>query len=49
MPHGSHYGTRRTTLSLPAEPLDEAERIARTRHVNLSVVVGEALTEGLRQ
>ena len=39
---------RRTTLSLPADSLSEAERIARARKVNLSTVVGEALSEGLR-
>jgi post-segregation antitoxin (ccd killing protein) len=40
---------RRTTLTLPADSLSQAERIARSRGVNLSVVVGEALTEGLRR
>jgi post-segregation antitoxin (ccd killing protein) len=39
---------RRTTLSLPAETLGEAERIARARKVNVSTVIGEALSEGLR-
>lgn len=38
---------RRTTLSLPADYLSEAQRIARHRKVNLSTVVGEALAEGL--
>ena len=41
-------GNRRTTLTLPAEYLDMADRIARERRVNLSVVVSEALGEGLR-
>jgi hypothetical protein len=40
---------RRTTLTLPAESLGEAERIARSRRVNVSTVVAEALAEGLRQ
>lgn len=39
---------RRTTLSLPADSLNEAQRIARARKVNLSTVIGEALAEGLR-
>ena len=39
---------RRTTLTLPAESLTEAQRIARTRKVNLSTVIAEALSEGLR-
>jgi len=33
---------------LPAESLTEAQRIARTRKVNLSTVIAEALAEGLR-
>ena len=39
---------RRTTLSLPADALSEAERIAGARKVNVSTVIGEALSEGLR-
>ena len=39
---------RRTTLTLPADSLLQAERIARARKINLSTVVSEALTEGLR-
>ncbi len=39
---------RRTTLTLPAEALEYAGRIARSRKVNLSTVIGEALTDGLR-
>jgi hypothetical protein len=39
--------TRRTTLTLPEASLVRAERIARTRHVNLSTVVAESLAEGL--
>jgi post-segregation antitoxin (ccd killing protein) len=44
----SSLQTRRTTLSLPADLLSEAERIARARKVNVSTVIGEALSEGLR-
>jgi hypothetical protein len=40
---------RRTTLALPVETLSEAKRIAGVRHVNLSTVISEALSEGLRQ
>jgi len=39
---------RRTTLTLPADSLMKAERIARARKVNLSTVISEALSEGLR-
>ena len=39
--------SRRTTLTLPAQCLEIAERIARERHLNLSSVVGEALQRGL--
>jgi hypothetical protein len=46
-PHSS-LRKRRTTLSLPADSLSEAERIAHARKVNLGTVVGEALSEGLR-
>ena len=41
-------GTRRTTLTLPAESLAQAQRIADSRKVNLSSVIAEALNEGLR-
>jgi post-segregation antitoxin (ccd killing protein) len=40
---------RRTTLTLPADSLTQAERIARTRKVNLSTVISEALSDGLRK
>ena len=40
--------TRRTTLTLPADSLAEAQRIAHSRKVNLSSVITEALNEGLR-
>jgi post-segregation antitoxin (ccd killing protein) len=39
---------RRTTLTLPEESLAAAARLARSRRVNLSTVVAEALSEGLR-
>ena len=39
---------RRTTLTLPADSLLQAERIARARKVNLSTVISEALSDGLR-
>ena len=39
---------RRTTLTLPADSLAEAQRIARKRKLNLSTVMAEALAEGLR-
>jgi post-segregation antitoxin (ccd killing protein) len=39
---------RRTTLTLPTDSLAQAERVARSRHVNLSTVVSEALSEGLK-
>ena len=39
---------RRTTLTLPAESLAQAEQLARARKVNLSIVISEALSEGLR-
>jgi post-segregation antitoxin (ccd killing protein) len=39
---------QRTTLTLPSDSLAKAKRIARTRGVNLSAVVSEALADGLR-
>jgi hypothetical protein len=39
---------RRTTLTLPGDALTHAERIARARKVKQSVVISEALSEGLR-
>jgi hypothetical protein len=44
-----HSASRRTTLTLPSRCLDLAEQIARERHLNLSSVVGEALSRGLRE
>ena len=39
---------RRTTLTLPADSLAQAERIARVRKVSLSTVISESLSESLR-
>ncbi len=44
----ARVSTRRTTLTLPAESLAQAQRIAHSRNVNLSSVLAEALKEGLR-
>jgi post-segregation antitoxin (ccd killing protein) len=53
MTHGQRHSARpvkrRTTLSLPADALAQAEQIARARKVNLSAVISEALSDGLRQ
>lgn len=47
-PQAANHARRRTTLTLPADSLAQAERIARARKVNLSVVISEALSDGLR-
>ena len=47
-PRSAKPAKRRTTLTLPADSLLHAERIARVRKVNLSTVVSEALSDGLR-
>ncbi len=47
-PRSAKPAKRRTTLTLPADSLDQAERIARARKVNLSTVISEALSDGLR-
>jgi post-segregation antitoxin (ccd killing protein) len=39
---------RRTTVTLPSDLLERAERIARERRVNLSTAISDALAEGLR-
>lgn len=46
--HSTPPKKRRTTLTLPADSLAQAERIARARKVSLSTVISDALTEGLR-
>ncbi len=47
--HRSPLKKRRTTLTLPSDSLNQAQRIANSRNVNLSTVVSEALSEGLRR
>lgn len=39
----------RTTISLPAASLAAAKRAAKSRNVNLSTVVSEALDESMKQ
>jgi post-segregation antitoxin (ccd killing protein) len=39
---------QRTTLTLPSDSLAKAKSIARARRVNLSTVISEALSEGLK-
>ena len=46
--HSAITTKRRTTLTLPADSLLQAERIARAKRVNLSTVISEALSDGLR-
>ena len=46
--HTADTVKRRTTLTLPADSLLQAERIARAKRVNLSTVISEALADGLR-
>jgi hypothetical protein len=46
--HRTNPVKRRTTLTLPADSLQQAERIARAKRVNLSTVISEALSDGLR-
>ena len=43
-----HPQKRRTTLTLSADSLTQAESLARARKVNLSTVISEAPSEGLR-
>jgi post-segregation antitoxin (ccd killing protein) len=40
---------QRTTLTLPSDSLTKAKRIARAKGLNLSAVISDALSEGLRQ
>jgi hypothetical protein len=47
--HSARPLKRRTTLTLPADALAQAEHIAHARKVNLSTVISEALSEGLRR
>ena len=39
---------RRTTLTLPCDSLLQAQKIARTRRVNLSTVISEVVAAGLQ-
>jgi len=39
---------RRTTLTLPADSLLQAQKIAHSRQVNLSTVISEVVSAGLR-
>ncbi len=48
MPRKTIPARRRTTLTLPAESLLQAQRIAHERQVNLSTVVSEVMSAGLR-
>jgi post-segregation antitoxin (ccd killing protein) len=47
--HANRPATRRTTVTLPAESLARAERIARSRNINLSAVIAEGLDEVLKK
>jgi hypothetical protein len=47
-PRPSSAVRKNRTLPLPAVSLKEAHRIARSRKVNLSTVIADALAEGLR-
>ena len=38
---------RRTTLTLPADSLQQAQKIAHARRVNLSTVISEVISAGL--
>jgi hypothetical protein len=46
--HSPDPARRRTTLTLPSASLEQAERIARAKRINLSTVISEALSDGLR-
>jgi post-segregation antitoxin (ccd killing protein) len=48
MPRKQTALKRRTTLTLPADSLQQAEKIARARQVNLSTVISEVVSAGLR-
>jgi len=47
MPRKQAALKRRTTLTLPADSLTRAEKIARSRQVNLSTVISEVVSAGL--
>ena len=48
MPRKQAATKRRTTLTLPSDSLLQAEMIARSRQVNLSTVISEVVSAGLR-
>jgi hypothetical protein len=48
MPRKQQPSKRRTTLTLPSDSLLQAQKIAHSRHVNLSTVVSDVLAAGLR-
>jgi post-segregation antitoxin (ccd killing protein) len=48
MPRKQATLKRRTTLTLPADSLEQAQKIAHSRQVNLSTVISEVISEGLR-
>jgi hypothetical protein len=45
--HKPGASKRRTTLTLPSDSLLQAQRIADSRHVNLSTVIAEVVATGL--
>ena len=47
MPRKQAALKRRTTLTLPSDSLAQAQRIARSRRVNLSTVISEVVSAGL--
>jgi hypothetical protein len=48
MPRKQAALKRRTTLTLPSDSLLQAQKIARSRQVNLSTVISEVVAAGLR-
>jgi hypothetical protein len=48
MPRKQAAAKRRTTLTLPSDSLLQAQKIARSRQVNLSTVISEVVSAGLR-
>ena len=48
MPRKQAALKRRTTLTLPSDSLSQAQKIADSRQVNLSTVISEVVSAGLR-
>jgi hypothetical protein len=48
MPRKPTPAKRRTTLTLPADSLLQAQKIAHSRRVNLSTVISEVVAAGLQ-